>query len=118
MLLFSDARRPSHREPATIYDLHGTGQASGLFVLQDRAQFFAYTKVTKVGKPTQGRRKRFTQDGTEAHAEQGNDCFIAPGLGFCDYYKTRHKSGVTLLNEGMVPNWTHGGHLVLVGDAA
>lgn len=43
---------------------------------------------------------------------------MVPGLRFRDFYSTRYSSGMTLLHEEMMPNWTYGGRVVLVGDAA
>lgn len=115
MLLYGDAPRPAHLKPGMMYDMHGTGRSSSLFILQDRAQIFVYTRLDN---PTRDRSKRFTQEEVDAHAEAGGDYFLAPGLRFRDFYKTRYSSGMTLLHEGMVPNWTYGGRVVLVGDAA
>jgi 2-polyprenyl-6-methoxyphenol hydroxylase-like FAD-dependent oxidoreductase len=115
MLLYGDAPRPPDLKPGMTYDMHGTGRASSLFVLRDRAQVFVYTRLDK---PTRDRSRQFTQDEIDEHAEQGGDYFVAPGLRFRDFYKTRYSSGMTLLHEGVVPNWTYGGRVALAGDSA
>lgn len=40
MMLYGDAPRPPDLKPGMIYDMHGTGRASSLIVLRDRAQCF------------------------------------------------------------------------------
>jgi 2-polyprenyl-6-methoxyphenol hydroxylase-like FAD-dependent oxidoreductase len=67
MLLYGDTPRPPDLKPGMVYDMHGTGRAPSLFVLRDRAQFFAYTRLDK---PTRDRSKRLTQDDNR-HACRG-----------------------------------------------
>ncbi|KAF6822138.1 FAD binding domain-containing protein [Colletotrichum plurivorum] len=101
-------------------ETHGFGVATQLFVGGDTATVGVYKKL-----PAQKRNSaRYNEKDEAAVIEEIGDLPMLKAEGgkpdFClrDVYEARLGAGLVDLEEGVLPHWSWGGRVVLVGDAA
>ncbi|KAK1999780.1 FAD/NAD(P)-binding domain-containing protein [Colletotrichum falcatum] len=96
---------------------HGPVATTQYFAGEETAVVGVYEKLEE---PTR-RPRRYTADDEAAFVAEWSHLPLtggAGGLTLGEAYAKKQQSGLVNLEEGVAPNWTHGGRAVLVGDAA
>ena len=112
-VLFGSAPKSPLVSTSEVYESHGTDLSAQFFIGNDRMWFFIYEKLAKQTNQKQS----YTAADADVYAESHGDMHVAPGLVFRDLYATRYGSGLTNLEEGILPQWS-AERVALVGDAA
>lgn len=100
--------------PGSHHVTHGEGASLQLLNASRRAWVFVYEKLER---PTT-ERARFTEADMAAFAARHGDMPIAGGrLRLRDIIGERRAAGMANLEEGVLKRWSHGGRMVLAGDA-
>lgn len=114
-VLYGNVPVPSGLAPGEAYESHGQDACLQFFIGSSRAWFFLYSRL-----PTGPTRHpaRYTQQDADDYAATFGGLHVTDKLLFRDLYATKYASGLTNLEEGVVPHWSWGGRIVLAGDAA
>ncbi|KAK4451152.1 hypothetical protein QBC34DRAFT_401438 [Podospora aff. communis PSN243] len=104
---------PFETAPSDNWEAHSSGLSSQFFVGRERAWFIIYRPLPK---PTT-ERVEYTQEDVNQFAEDIKDLHLTPKFTFGEVFPKANKVGLTLLQEGLVEQRSHG-RIVLIGDAA
>ncbi|KAI0126948.1 hypothetical protein BJ170DRAFT_424824 [Xylariales sp. AK1849] len=99
-------------EQDSSWEAHGTNMSTQLFVGLDRVWFFWYEKLIL---PTQ-ERIAYGRGDEEKFVQKWGHVHITDKLQLKEIYAARHSSGLTLVEEGMVEDWSWK-RIIIVGDA-
>lgn len=91
---------------------HGNGASLQVLNAAKRGWVFVYEKLEAPTKE----RIRYTDADLEAFAAKHGEMTIGHKLKLKDVFKTRTAGGLTVLEEGVVRNWSHG-RIVMAGDS-
>lgn len=112
-LLYGAASLLPTIEQALSWEAHGSDMSTQLFVGKDKMWFFWYEKLEV---PTQ-QRISYTDDDEKSFVERWGHVHITDQIQLKDVYAAKTSSGMTLIEEGIVEDWSND-RTVLVGDAA
>ncbi|OLN86982.1 2-heptyl-3-hydroxy-4(1H)-quinolone synthase 1 [Colletotrichum chlorophyti] len=105
---------PRPTEAGQNYDIQGTDKSVMYVTGKERGWIFCYEKLPKPTKE----RISFTEEDLEAYGQRFADWHVTETLKLKDVFKERYNTGAAGLEEGLCKNWSWGGRVVLVGDAA
>ena len=113
---FPTARLPSCCKPGTAIETHGSGIATQLFIGEETATVGVYRRLPE---PTR-RPLRYDEKDEIALMKEWGHLPLLKERGIClkDAFEARLGSGLVSLEEGVLPQWSWNGRVVLVGDAA
>ncbi|KAK6218914.1 fad binding domain-containing protein [Colletotrichum tabaci] len=105
---------PRPTAPGLSNETQGTDSSVMYISGTERAWIFLYEKLPA----TTTERITFTEDDIEAYAGRFADWPVTETLKVRDVFSERLSAGAAALEEGICNNWSWGGRVVLVGDAA
>ncbi|KAI0134573.1 hypothetical protein BJ170DRAFT_591543 [Xylariales sp. AK1849] len=112
--IYGHGPRPAGLRNGEIVERHDHGWAMQTLSGGDRTFFFLYSKLEE---PTKERR-RFTDHEAQKFVEPYLDKKIINNVTFGDLWEHREVGNMRYLEQGISKQWSHGGRIVLVGDAA
>lgn len=113
---FPTAGLPSCCKPGTAIETHGSEIATQLFIGEGTATVGVYRRLPE---PTR-QPSRYDEKDEIALVKEWGHLPLLKERGFClkEAFEARLGSGLVSLEEGVLPQWSWNGRVVLVGDAA
>lgn len=114
--IVAQAPLPKGFQPGVTYETrsdHQPRQSFQVLTSPDSAYFLLYRQLDS----PRTERVRYTEDDMEALAQSVADHPLNDKVTFGDLWKTRRWAMMTDYQEGFVNKWSHGGRIVLAGDA-